>query len=124
MSTFKVETDLVNHILKATLSGGFRSSGTVQESLEQYDKLLGNIKAKEYSLLLDCTDCSVYQQSALEQLSEMYKRYMKSGFKHIVFVEATNPIQNMQLKKVANSIPGFPGVFVKTLNEAILACKK
>lgn len=124
MSEFKIEKDIVNRILKVTLSGGFRSAGTVQDSLNQYDNLLSNMNAKEYSLLLDCTDCSVYEQVALQQLEQIYKRYMQTGFKHIVFVNAKNPIQNMQLKKVAKNIPGFPGVFLPTLSDAIKECKK
>lgn len=124
MSEFKIETDTLNRVFKVTLSGGFRTASTAQDGLSNYNKLLGSINPREYSLLLDCTNCGVYEQAALQQLEQLYKLYMKTGFKHIVFVEAKDPIQNMQLKKVAKNVPGFSGVFVHTLNEAINECKK
>lgn len=124
MSELKIETDKLNKILKVTLSGKYTSTEKTKGARGTYDQLISQINPKEYSLLLDCTDCGVYEQSALPVLEQFFKAYMQSGFKHIVFVEAKNPIQNMQLKKVANNVPGFGGVFVPTLNDALIACKK
>lgn len=124
MSNLNIQTDKINKILKVTLSGGFTSAETTKGAFSTYDKLVSQINPKEYSLLLDCTDCGIYEQSALQYLGEFYKLYVKIGFKHIVFVEAKNAIQNMQLKKVANGVPGFTGIFVPTLSQAISECKK
>lgn len=124
MSEFKIETNTLNKVFKVTLLGGFRTVNTTQDGLSHYNGLLSNINPREYSLLLDCTNCGVYEQAALQQLEQLYKLYMKTGFKHIVFVEAKDPIQNMQLKKVAKNIPGFSGIFVHTLSDAMKECKK
>lgn len=124
MSNLNVETDKQNKILKVTLTGQFTSTETTKGAFSVYDKLMSQINSKEYSLLLDCTDCGVYEQSALQYLEQFCQMYTKAGFKHIVLVEAKNPIQNMQLKKVTGNVPGFPGVFRPTLSAAIAECKK
>lgn len=107
-----------------TLSGGFSSSEKTKEVMERYDKYISSIVPSKYSLLIDCSDMGVFEQNALVYLKKLFIMYMKSGFKHIVFVYPKNPIQSMQLKKVANDVPGFNGIFVDTLGEAYLECRR
>lgn len=124
MSNLKIETDKIKKIMKISLSGGFISTEASKNTFSQYNQMISQINPREYSLLLDCTDCGVYEQGALVYLEQFYKTYMETGFKHIVFVEAKNVIQNIQLKKVAKNVPGFTGVFFPTLNDAVNECMK
>ena len=124
MASMQINLDKLKKIMQVTLSGGFNSSGETKKVLDEYNHLISQISPKEYSLLIDCSETGVYEQSALAPLEQLYKLYMKTGFRHVVFVEAKNAIQNMQLKKVAKNVPGFSGVFVATLNDAINECKK
>lgn len=124
MSNLNIETDKLNKILQVTLTGQYTSTENTKGAFSVYDKLMSQINSKEYSLLLDCTDCGVYEQSAIQYLEQFCQLYMKAGFKHIVLVEAKNPIQNMQLKRAIGNVAGFPGVFKPTLAAAVAECKK
>jgi hypothetical protein len=124
MASMQINLDKLKKIMQVTLSGGFNTSGDTKKVLDDYNRIMSQITPKDYSLLLDCTDAGVYEQSALAHLEQLYRLYMQTGFKHIVFVEAKNAIQNMQLKKVAKNVEGFTGIFVPTLNDAINACAK
>lgn len=124
MSTMQINLDKSKKILQVAVSGGFNTTGETQKVLDKYYQITGQINPKEYSLLIDCTDIGVYEQAALAPLEQLFMLYMKTGFKHIVFTESKNPIQNMQLKKVAKNVPGFSGIFVPTLSDAIAECSK
>jgi hypothetical protein len=124
MASMQINLDKLKKIMMVTLSGGFNTSDGTKKVLDDYGQLMSQINPKEYSLLIDCTESGVYEQSALAHLEQLYGLYMKTGFKHIVFVESKNAIQNMQLKKVAQKVPGFTGIFVPTLNDAKNECAK
>ena len=110
--------------LHVILSSGFASSEKTKNVMDNYYQTISSITPAEYSLLIDCSDMGIFEQNALSYLKQLFNMYMKSGFKHIIFVNPKNPIQNMQLQKVASKVPGFSGIFVNTLGDAFLECKK
>lgn len=117
----KVEVDNAKKILHVVLNG-FVTTEAAGKVLAEYNKIVGQVNPKEYSLLIDCTDMGIFQTDAVETLSKLYQLYMSTGFKHIVFVKSTQPIQNMQLSKAAKAVPGFTGVFVDRPADALKIC--
>lgn len=118
-----INLDRIRKCMNVSLPSGFTSSDKTKKALDNYNQVMSQIIPSEYSLLIDCTEMGVFEQSALTYLEQLFKMYMKTGFKHVVFVNAKNVIQNMQLQKVARSVSGFDGVFVATLNDAYKECE-
>ncbi|HEX3038208.1 MAG TPA: hypothetical protein VHO94_04350 [Oscillospiraceae bacterium] len=117
----KVEANSSKKILQVTLDG-FVSTDAAAKVLGEYNQIVGEVNPREYSLLIDCTNMGVFQTDAIETLAKLYKLYMSTGFKHIVFIRAKSAIQNMQLDKAAKMVPGFTGVFVTNMDEALKSC--
>lgn len=118
----KVEVNSSKKILQVTLNGGFVKSEAAAKVLAEYNQIIGRVNPKEYSLLIDCTDMGVFQTDAIETLAKLFKMYMTTGFKHIVLIKSKNTIQNMQTDKASKMVPGFTGVFVENMDEALKAC--
>jgi len=116
-----VEIDRLSKIFKVKLNG-FPSVDGVQRVYENYESILEGIIPKNYSLLIDCYDIGVFQQQAVSVLERLFKLYIDLGFKNIVLVKSKESIQNMQLTRVARSVPGFYGVFVDDISEALKTC--
>jgi len=117
----KIEVNSSKKILQVTLDG-FVKSEAAAKVLAEYNQIVGRVNPKEYSLLIDCTDMGVLQTDAVETLSQLFKLYMSTGFKHIVFVKPKSVIQNMQLEKAAKLVPGFTGSFIANMDDALKAC--
>lgn len=117
-----VNVDNSKKILQVILNSVVTMETATAKVLAEYNQIVSRVNPKEYSLLIDCTNMGVFQTDAIEHLSKLFKLYMSTGFKHIVFVKSKNPIQNMQLNKTANMVPGFTGVFVDSLADAYKVC--
>jgi hypothetical protein len=117
-----VKADTSRKILQVTLNNEFIQTEAAAKILKEYNQIVGTVNCREYSLLIDCTEMGVLQTDAVDILIKMYNLYMQTGFTHIVFVKSKNPIQNMQLTKAAKAVPGFTGIFVDSLAEAVKAC--
>ena len=117
-----VNVDNNKKILQVTLNSVVTTEAATAKVLGEYNQIIGRVNPREYALLIDCTDMGVFQADAIETLTKLYKLYMSTGFKHIVFVKSKNAIQNMQLIKVAKLVPGFTGVFADTMADALKAC--
>jgi hypothetical protein len=117
-----VNVDNSKKILNVALNSVVTTEAATAKVLAEYNQIVGRVNPKEYSLLIDCTDMGVFQTDAIETLTQLYKLYMSTGFKHIVFIKSKQPIQNMQLSKAANMVPGFSGVFVDSMADALKAC--
>jgi hypothetical protein len=118
-----ISVDKVAKIFKVTVDG-FPTPENAQTVLKNYQDIVSGVNAKENSLLIDCTGLGVFQQESIAILEKLFKLYMDVGFKNIVFIKSKKSIQNMQLTRVAKSIPGFYGVFVDDMDEALKICKK
>ncbi len=119
----EINVDNERKIFKVTLDG-FPKVAEVQGVLKNYYNLIGGINPKENSLLIDCTELGVFQQESVAVLEKLFKIYMEVGFKNIVFVKSKKSIENMQLTRVAKSVPGFYGVFADNMEEALKICAK
>ena len=108
-----VEANHVRKILQVTLNG-FVTTEAAGKVLQNYNQIISQVNPHEYSLLIDCLEMGVFQTDAVQTLIALYKMYMQTGFKNIVFVKSRNAIQNMQLDKAAKAVDGFTGVFVDT----------
>lgn len=118
---FKTNIDKEKKIFGAEVFG-FPEAGGAGEVLGSFDKILGSIDPKEYSLVLDCSELGVFRQESVPALEGLFKLYQQKGFKHIVFVNPKQVTASMQLKRVAKNIPGFAGEFVSTKAEAEKIC--
>lgn len=119
--SMKVEVNNSKKILQVTLDG-FVTTDAAAKVLAEYNQIIGRVNPREYSLLIDCTNMGVFQMDAVDTLTKLFQMYMATGFRHIVFVKCKNAIQNMQLDKAAKAVPGFTGVFVDGLDNAIKTC--
>lgn len=117
-----VNIDNSKKILQVTLNSIVTTEATTAKVLGEYNQIVGQVDPKEYSLLIDCVNMGVFQMDAIEPLTKLYQLYMNTGFKHIVFVKSKSPIQNMQLDRAAKAVPGFTGVFVSSMDEALKLC--
>ncbi len=118
---FKVSVDEKKKIFNAEVYG-FPEANGAGEALKNYNKLLGNINPKEYSMILDCAELGVFRQESVPALQGLFKLYQQTGFKNIIFVNPKTVTSAMQLKRVAKSVPGFTGKFVNTKEEAEGLC--
>ncbi|WP_223069344.1 hypothetical protein [Paenibacillus caui] len=121
MARAKIEIDKARKVLHAELDG-FPDPEAAPETLKNYNNIVAGIPPKEYSMLIDCAKMGVFQAESVPSLEKLFKLYMETGFKHIVFVKPQHAIANMQLNRIARNVPGFPGVFVPTAEEAWNIC--
>lgn len=117
----EINIDKSRKIFHVTVEG-LPTKESTQRVLENYNYNAQGINRGDYSLLIDCSKLRIFQQESITMLEQLFKLYMDSGFKNIVFVKSKKHIQNMQLARVVKEVPGFYGIFVDDIAEALAAC--
>ncbi|AWB42876.1 hypothetical protein DCC85_00565 [Paenibacillus sp. CAA11] len=118
-----IEIDKAKKVVHAVLDG-FPAPDAAAKTLQNYNNIVGGIDAKEYSLLIDCAKMGVFQPESVPALEKLFKLYMETGFKHVVFVNPTNTVAAMQLRRIARGVQGFTGQFVDSAEKAWEVCAK
>lgn len=119
--SLSINLDKDKKILRAVVEG-YPDTNKTKEVLGNYTKLLNTVNPKEYSLLVDCSDMGVFKQDSTQTLAQLFKMYTQTGYKHIVFISPKAVVTDMQLKRIARSVPGFSVQYAKDENEALSIC--
>jgi hypothetical protein len=118
----RVERNHEKKVLFAELDG-FPAADAAKHVLEGFDKAVSDINPKEYSLLIDCMKLGVFKPESVPVLENLFQLYIAKGFRKIVFVNPSNAVSSMQLRRVARNVSGFTGQFADTLEQAWSICK-
>ena len=119
----EINFDQERKIIKVSLIG-IPTYESTQSIFKSYGEIVDGLDAESYSLLIDCRQLSIFDEKSIPVLKKLYKGYIKSGFKNIVFIKSPNEANNLQLEEIGKSLEGFYGVFTDDKEEAIKLCSK
>lgn len=95
--------DKKNKILLAVLKGFFRPDDA-NYFVEEYNKNLKEIDAKEYEFYFNLKDMKVSSQDMLPMLSACFEMYKRDNFKKVVFDCGGTTTLKLQIHRVAEQV--------------------
>lgn len=105
-ANYEMKEDSANKVLYLTASGFFNDEDG-KSFLNDYDKTVKTIPAKDYTLILDAPDLKPSSPDVAGMLIVLLERYIKVPFKKRYFITKGNSITMMQFKRLGSSIPGW-----------------
>lgn len=99
---YAMKTNTAKKTVDLVVSGTFTPE-KVQRFVNDYQKEVGKVNPKDYSLVLDCTDLDVVTQDMIPDLEACYRMYKDSGFNKVIFEIQDKPIVKMQLSRIART---------------------
>lgn len=102
MGSFKMAVHRPQRVFGVKVEGTFSQEDALA-FINDYNKETSAIAAADYSIELDCTELNVSSPDVLPMLEQCYRMYQQTGFKHVVFKIARNPVLRMQLGRVARN---------------------
>ncbi|SES97448.1 hypothetical protein [Paenibacillus sp. NFR01] len=81
---------------------GFYGVDDAEQFFVDYEKYTTPLNQKDYNIVINCINLSTFKTDILPYLKEAYKAYAE--FKSVHFINPTNSIGQMQLKRIAREV--------------------
>lgn len=81
---------------------GFYGVDTAELFFVDYEKYSSPLNKEDYIIVINCVNLSTFKTDILPYLQDAYKAYAE--FKDVYFINPTNPVGQMQLKRVAREV--------------------
>ncbi|KXZ39508.1 hypothetical protein SAMN05661008_00306 [Alkalithermobacter thermoalcaliphilus JW-YL-7 = DSM 7308] len=115
---YKIEIDNDVKVVLITV-GGYFNEEQGKELINEYKKVVKEIKPKQYSLILDPSSLKSSYSDIESTIRNAFKLFIKAGFKEIIIIEKESFLDEMNLGKIEKKIFLSVIKIIPSLEEAL-----
>lgn len=101
---YKFTVDRVSKEFQIEFDGKFSDQEGGEQFVKEFTHKVNSVNANEYTLVIDIEKLVIFEQGAIEQITDIFAFYGSCNFKTIKFVLGDGPVINkMQIGRIARN---------------------